>query len=236
MTDNLVATSVDDLKPKMKLTGTVTKVELFGAFVDIGVGAEGLVHISQLKPGRVNNVDDVISEGQEVEVWVRRVDKEAGRIELTMIEPHAVGWEDLEVGQAVKGKVVRLEKYGAFVEIGASRPGLVHVSELAAGYVGSPSDVVTIGEEVEVKIIGLNRKRGRIDLSIKALLDEMPVEEEQEEEPLTAFALAYQRALDAEKDEESLEEIGDIADLSDRQRRQQDELLARTLEQHKDRE
>jgi small subunit ribosomal protein S1 len=236
VTDN-TSISIDDLKPKQKLTGIVKKVELVGAVVDIGVGRDGLVHISQLKEGRVNNVSDVVSEGQEVTVWVRRVDKKSGRIDLTMLEPPDVAWDELQVGQTVKGKVVRLEKFGAFIDVGAERPGLVHVSELADGYVKSPSDVVGVGDEIEAKVIGLSRKKGRIDLSIKALGPTLSVEEAVgEEEPLTAFALAYQRALMEEEQQEAAEDEGSSQVASDRRRRMQDELLERTLEQHKSRE
>jgi ribosomal protein S1 len=233
-----VPTTIQDLKSKQKLTGTVKKIELVGAVVDIGLEQLGLIHISQLAEGRVNNVGDAVAEGQEVTVWVRRVDQEAGRIELTMLEPPDVTWDDLRVGQAVVGKVVRLEKFGAFVDIGAARPGLVHVSELAEGYVKAPSDVVNVGDEVEAKIIGVSRKKNRIDLSIKALSPTVPVEEEDEEdESVTAFALAYQRALMAEESQVVTENAeGAEAETGDRQRRMQDELLERTLEQHKTRE
>lgn len=233
------STSVEDLKPKQKFTGTVKKVELYGALVDIGDGREGLVHISQLKEGRVNNVAEAVSEGDEVTVWVRRTDKDSGRIDLTMIEPPAVSWGDLKEGQTVTGKVVRLEKFGAFVEIGAERPGLVHVSELAEGYVKSPSDVVKVGDEVEARVIGVNRKKGRIDLSLKALQPTMAMiddEEEEEGETLTAFALAYQRAVEQEQGADEAEEEKPVEATDDRKRRQQEDLLARTLEQHRDRD
>lgn len=235
MTDS-TPTSIDDLAPKQKLTGVVNQIELVGALVDIGLEQPGMLHISQLKAGKVNNVSDVVSEGQEVTVWVRRVDKKSGRIDLTMIEPPALSWEEIQVGQSVPGKVVRLEKFGVFVDIGAERPGLVHVSELADGYVRSPSDVVSLGQEVEVRVIGVSRKKGRIDLSMKAISSAVPAgEPEEEEEPLTAFALAYQRAMEEEQQEDEVSEES-LADGDDRKRRQQDELLARTLEQHRGRD
>ncbi|HRE27625.1 MAG TPA: S1 RNA-binding domain-containing protein, partial [Anaerolineales bacterium] len=89
MTDTQTAapSRLEDLKPKMALTGTVKKIELFGAFVDVGVGRDGLVHISALKPERVNNVADVVKEGDTVTVWVKKVDAEQGRLDLTMVQP-----------------------------------------------------------------------------------------------------------------------------------------------------
>lgn len=232
-----IPNTIDELEVKQKLAGTVKKVELGGAIVDVGVGHDGLLHISQLKEGRVKNVAEVVNEGQAVTVWVRRLDKSAGRIDLTMIEPPAVSWGELKVGQTITGTVVRLEKFGAFVDVGAERPGLIHVSELAEGYVKSPSDIVAVGDEIEAKIIGVNRKKGRIDLSVKALMPtplEVAAEQEEDEDVPTAFALAYQRAL--EQEGTPGEDAAGSSEGESGQRRLQDELLARTLDQHRDRE
>ena len=100
----------------------------------------------------------------------------------------------------VKGSVVRLEKFGAFIEIGAERPGLAHISELTHDYVRSPEDAVKVGEEVEAKVIDFNRRKKQIKLSLKAM-QEPPVEETYEDEDaepqetLTAMEIAYRRAL-----------------------------------------
>ena len=127
--------SLDSLKPGMKLEGTVKRTELYGAFVDVGVG----------------NIEDVVKAGDKVDVFVLRVDQENGRIALSLEQPPAMTWDDLREGMVVSGKVVRVENFGAFVDIGAERPGMIHVSELASGYVNSPSDVVKVGQEVEAK-------------------------------------------------------------------------------------
>ena len=100
------------------------------------------------------------------------------RVELTMIKPLDLEWRDIKKGMNVKGQVVRLEKFGAFVEIGAERPGLIHISEMAHGYVRQPSDVVKEGDEVEAQVIDVNRKKKQIKLSLKALQPE-PVKEEE---------------------------------------------------------
>lgn len=131
-------TSIADLKPKTCLQGTVKEVQLYGAVVDIGLEQNGLVHISQLAPSRTNRVADVVRPGQAVTVWVTRVDPKVGRIGLTMVEPAAVAWSEISEGQTVTGKVTRLEQYGAFVDIGAERPGLLHVREMSSGYVKRP--------------------------------------------------------------------------------------------------
>ncbi|HEX8991602.1 MAG TPA: S1 RNA-binding domain-containing protein [Anaerolineales bacterium] len=163
------------LEPKTRLTGKIIKTTLAGALVDVGQEIPGVLHISQLQKDPVNKVEDVVHEGQAVDVWVRKVRKD--RIELTMIQPLAFEWKDLEPDIVVKGKVVRLESYGAFVDIGAERPGMIHISELARGYVKSAGDVVKEGDEVEAKVISVDRKKRQIRLSMKALQPEV-IEEE----------------------------------------------------------
>src|SRR5512142_798755 len=102
------------LEPKTRLTGKIVKTTLAGALVDIGQEIPGVLHISQLQKDAVNKVEDVVHEGQAVVVWVRKVRKD--RIELTMIQPLAYEWKELQPDMVVKGKVVRLETYGAFVD------------------------------------------------------------------------------------------------------------------------
>src|SRR5512143_3557784 len=174
MTTNDI-TSTTTLEPKTKLNGKILKTTLAGALVDVGQTIPGVIHISQLSKDPVNKVEDVVREGQVVEVWVRRVKKD--RIELTMIEPLGLEWREILPDMVVKGKVVRLETYGAFVDIGAERPGLVHVSELTRGYVKTPGEVVKEGDEVEAKVLDVDRRKRQIRLSMKALIPE-PVEEE----------------------------------------------------------
>jgi predicted RNA-binding protein with RPS1 domain len=159
------------LEPKTKLTGRVIKITLAGALVDIGQPLPGVLHISQLSATPINKVEDVVAEGQSIEVWIRRVKKD--RIELTMVEPLMYEWRELQPEMIVKGKVVRLETYGVFVDFGAEKPGLIHVSELARGYVKSPSEVVKEGDEVEVKILDVDRRKHQIRLSRKALQPEI---------------------------------------------------------------
>jgi ribosomal protein S1 len=215
----------------MEVKGVVKRIELAGAFVDIGAERDAMLHISQIQPGDVKNVGDVLSEGQEVTVWVRTVDQSSGRIAVTMFKPIGVEWKDLREGQVYTGHVVRLEKFGAFVDIGAERPGLVHVSEMADGYVSSPGDIVKVGEEIEARVIGVNKKKGKIDLSLKSVvaLEEDVDEEDDTGEQLTAMALAMKRAIDGTPSEEQKAQDKKAAAL-ERRRAQQDELLKRTLE------
>mgnify|MGYP000951961164 CR=1 FL=1 len=174
-----------EIKPKMHFKGKVTKVGLAGAVIDIGIDQHAAIHVSQIQTTDsepVKRVEDILTPGQEIDVWVRRIRDE--RIELTMFEPLELEWREIKKGMVVKGKVVRLEKFGAFVEIGAERPGLIHISEMAHGYVRTPSEVVQEGEEVEAQVIDVNRRKKQIKLSLKALQPEPIVEEKpQFEEP-----------------------------------------------------
>ncbi len=219
-----------DLRPKMRLQGTVSRVEIFGILVDVGVGREGLVHISEFgetKGGQVNNAFQI---GQGVMVWVKQVEKKANRVTLTLQEPLAVEWHELKPGQIHSGKVVRLEKFGAFIDIGAERPGLVHVREITTGRVAHPDEVVTLGEEVEAQVIGVNRKKRQIDLSMRALEQQVVDESEDEAPPATVMELALRAAMEGQFQPER----------STRKKRKnkgsntQEKLLRRTLENRRD--
>lgn len=237
------------LEPKTKLSGKVLKTTLAGALIDVGQSIPGVLHISQISNEAINKVDDVVKEGQSVEVWVRRVKKD--RIELTMIEPLALEWKEIEPEMIVKGKVVRLETYGAFVDIGAERPGMIHVSELAHGYVKTPGEIVKEGDEVEAKVLDVNRKKKQIKLSMKALEPEIeefkPVKKENkrgpkhgskkeaaevipQEEPkepeLTAMQIAWQEALNRADEGKAFKVKKSKASLS----QEQEDLLNRTME------
>ncbi len=165
---------VKTLAVGQEVEGVVKRVTEFGAFIDIGVGRDGLVHVSEMAQGRVSKPSDVVKEGDKVRVWIKELDREKNRISLSMIEPGTTTLRDLEEGSTVRGHVTRLERYGAFVDIGVGRDGMLHVKEMGRGYVEKPEDVVHIGDEIDVQVIGLDRRRGRIDLSIKELLPPAP--------------------------------------------------------------
>ena len=163
---------VKTLHVGQEVQGTIKRVTDFGAFVDIGVGRDGLVHVSEMAPGRVAKASDIVKQGDEVTVWIKELDREKNRISLSMIAPGTLTVRDLEEGEIVTGKVTRLERYGAFVDIGVGRDGMLHVKEMGRGYVEKPEDVVNVGDEIQVQIVGIDRRRGRIDLSMKELLPE----------------------------------------------------------------
>ncbi len=159
-----------EIKLKTHFSGKVVKTSLAGALVDIGTGTPAYLHVSQVvaeQPDQpIKMVGDILKVGHEVEVWVKKV--RDGRVELTMQKPLDLDWKDLKADMVVKGKVVRLEKFGVFVEIGAERPGLIHISELAHGYVKTTADVVKEGDEVEAMILDVNKKKKQIKLSLKS--------------------------------------------------------------------
>lgn len=162
--------TIATLKVGQHLHGTVKNITNFGAFVDIGIPQVGLVHISKLSRRKVEKVSDVVSEGQAVDVWVKKVDRKRGRISLTMIKPVKLRIKDIEEGAKLNGTVTRIESYGAFVDIDSDRDGLVHVSQITHEYIKHPEDALKVGQEVDVQILKVDRKKRQIDLSIKSLL------------------------------------------------------------------
>jgi ribosomal protein S1 len=234
-----------EIKAKERYTGTVLKTTLQGALVDIGSEIPAFIHISQaVKDGdpkkQINSIEEVLEKDQKLDFWVKRVRND--RIELTMKEPLALEWREIKPGMTVKGQVVRLETFGAFVEIGAERPGLIHISELSHSYVRTPGEVVREGDEVEAKVLEVNRRKKQIKLSVKAL-QELPEtlqpqpkgsqqKQQQEEEPkepdLTAMEIAMREAMKkAEKNEEaSQKKSRKNKGLTS----EQEDLLSRTLE------
>lgn len=231
-----------DIKAKERYTGTVLKTTLQGALVNIGVDKPAFIHISQaVKDGdpkaQINSIEEVLKVGDSLDFWVKRVRKD--RIELTMKEPLAMEWREIKPGMTVKGNVVRLETFGAFVEIGAERPGLIHISELSHSYVRTPGEVVREGDEVEAKVLEVNRRKKQIKLSIKAL-QELPeamqahqqasnvVEEETKEPDLTAMEIALRSAMEkAENEEKNAKKKSRKNKDADSE---QEDLLSRTLE------
>ncbi len=226
-----------NLKAKQKFEGHVVRIELYGAFIDFGAEKDGLVHISQISKTRINKVTDVINQGDTVTVWIKEVDAQQGRIGLTMIEPPERTMSDLKPDMIVNGTVTKLAPYGAFVNIGVGRDGLIHISEMAEGHINQPSDVVQEGQEIQVRIVKVNRKKRQIELSLKRL-EEQDIQidvNEDEEEPMTAMELAWRSAMESQGHSLKVEtrhkgrrrRKGDI-------RRQRAAIIARTLNARKD--
>lgn len=210
-----------------RLTGRVTRIELYGAFVDVGAPFEGLIHISRLKRGKIARVQEAVQVGDQVEVWVERFDPASQRLELTMIRPVERKWQDIQPGLTVTGRVTRVEKFGAFVDIGAERAGLVHVSEMDDGYVSDPGQQVKIGDEVEVSVLEVDRGKKQIRLTMK--IQVMPEQNEEPEHFPTAMEVALREALESQ--EKPISASSKKAPAKKRKRSQQEDLLARTLSQ-----
>jgi len=230
-------TSLENLEPKTRFEGTIKQIGLHGAVVDIGLPYEGLLHISQLTPGgEVDAVSEAVEVGDEVTVWVTEVQPEQKRVSLTMVEPPDVTWEELQGGQVYTGTVTRIEQYGAFVDIGADRPGLLHVREMSTGYVEHPSELMSVGDKIEVRVRSIDRQRQRIDLTRQGLEEERAPEpepeeaaEEEEATPQTAMELAMERAR---ADRQQGEGERRRSKKRKRENGEQEEILERTLEQH----
>ncbi len=159
-----------NLKPGERRTGMVSSVVNFGAFVDLG-GMDGLVHVSELSWKHVDHPGAVVKVGDEIEVEVIEVDLDRERISLSLKATQQDPWQEFatshQVGELVYGRVTKLVPFGAFVQVGESIEGLVHISEIASNHIELPEQVVTPGEELWVKIIDLDLDRRRISLSIK---------------------------------------------------------------------
>jgi small subunit ribosomal protein S1 len=232
----------NDLQPGMAIQGKVVRLEKFGAFVDLGAETDGLVHISEMASRRVNKPSDVVSEGDEITVWIKDVDRKQRRISLTMVEPPDVDLRALKPDTLLTGKVVRLESFGAFVDIGAGRDGMIHVTEMGRGYVGSPSEILSVGDEVQVRVLEVDPRRGRISLSMKDLPSDQYQMVDQEEEDLpTAMELALREAMDEqgldfpfERDRDNRRRKKGKRDRDRDRDRIQDEIIARTLRSHGD--
>lgn len=175
-----------------KYQGVVKSFTSYGAFVDIG-GVDGMVHISELAWNRVKHPSDVLTIGQEVEVYVIALDPEKKKISLGYRKAEDNPWNKFistyQVGDVANVKIVKFMPFGAFAEVVPGVDGLIHISQIANRRIGKPEDVLQVGEQVDVKIIGIDEEKKKISLSIRALLepqalpDDEPVMDEDEDVP-----------------------------------------------------
>ena len=152
--------------------GTVKNVTDFGAFIDLG-GADGLLHISEMSWGRVESPKKVFKVGDVVKVFIKDINET--KIALSMKFPEENPWNDaaskFAVGTVVKGTVARMTDFGAFVELAPGVDALLHVSQIAKEHIEKPSDVLSVGQEIEAQIVDFNEEEKKISLSMKALLN-----------------------------------------------------------------
>jgi small subunit ribosomal protein S1 len=152
------------------IEGTVKNITDFGAFIDLG-GVDGLLHISEMSWGRVENPKKVFTVGQTVRVFIKNINET--KIALSRKFPEENPWngaaEKYAIGNVVKGKVARMTDFGAFVELASGVDALLHVSQISKEHIEKPSDVLKVGQEIEAKIVDFNEADKKISLSIKAL-------------------------------------------------------------------
>jgi len=178
-----------DLQPGMELEGRVTSIALYGIFVDIGVGRDGLVHISEMSDTRIETPSDLVQIGDTVKVRIKSIDPEARRISLTMrstggeksdgsrggggrsrakrVEVDKERLASMKVGDVVEGVITGYAPFGAFADIGVGKDGLIHVSELAEGRVEKPEDAVKVGDRLQFKVLEVDPEGTRISLSLR---------------------------------------------------------------------
>lgn len=201
----------DSIEVGATYEGVVKSIMSYGAFVDIG-GVDGMVHVSELGWGKISNPADVVAVGDEVEVTVKEIDREKNRISLTMRKEEDNPWilfrEKYNIGDEFESPVVSLPKFGAFVNIMPGIDGLIHISEMSYDHVEKPSDILAIGDVVNVKLIGVDAERQRISLTMK--FGELSAEAERQREELKqaraeAAAAEQQEETQSEPAEESAE-------------------------------
>jgi ribosomal protein S1 len=210
-----------DLRVGMKVTNArVVALESFGAFVDIDGPKHGLIPFNLMPKGQRPKVGDVLDA-----VWVIEVSEEKRRIGLTMIEPPALPWESIHRGDVFKGTVTRIERKGAFVDIGAEREGLIRSTSFGSGFV-NVSDFVTVGEQVSVRVVKVDPPKKQIDLAMEGIDPEDFVLSSGPDEELSPMAAALQKATRGRRGNWS-----DSAGKPSKKAREQDEIIQRTLQQ-----
>ncbi len=156
-----------------QVMGTVTKITDFGAFVKLEDGIEGLVHVSELDWGHVDHPGDMLEAGEEVAVKVLSVDRDKRRISLSVRELKSDPWrkflEKYSIDQLIEGEITEIKDFGAFLKITDDVDGLIHVSEISEESVATPSDVLSVGEKVETRIIGINEEKKQVRLSMRSV-------------------------------------------------------------------
>ena len=187
--------------------GVVKNVTDFGAFIDIG-GADGLLHISEMSWGRVENPKKTFKVGDKVKTFIKEIS--GTKIALSLKFEDANPWKDAEekyaAGKEVTGKVARMTDFGAFIELEPGVDALLHVSQISKEHIEKPSDILKVGDEVTAKVVDFNSEDKKISLSIKALLAPEPEAEGEEEKEAQEDADVVSVDIDAVIAAESAEE------------------------------
>ncbi len=176
--------------------GVVKSLTSYGAFVDIG-GIDGMVHVSELSWGRIHQPSEVVSVGDEIDVYVISFDREKRKISLGYKDPEGNPWtvftNKYSVGDVAQVKIVKLMEFGAFAEVVPGVDGLIHISQIANRRIGKPGDVLTVGDVVDAKITAIDEEKHKVSLSIRALSEPAPAPAA--EEPVEVEAAPAEDAL-----------------------------------------
>ncbi|MEK7216389.1 MAG: S1 RNA-binding domain-containing protein [Chloroflexota bacterium] len=160
--------------------GMVTSIRPFGVFVDLG-GADGLIHLSELTWGRNQNPEEVVRVGEEVEVFILKVDQETKKIALSLRRARPEAWDSVvdkyQMGQLIRGTITKLTTFGAFAHIDGPVEGLIHISELADRRITHPKEVVKEGDVLTLKVVKIERDRHRLGLSLRQAVEELESQE-----------------------------------------------------------
>jgi small subunit ribosomal protein S1 len=188
---------LESLQKGERRKGTVSSIVNFGAFVDLG-GVDGLVHVSELSWKHVDHPSEVVQVGQEVEVEVLDVDLERERVSLSLKATQEDPWKEFErkysAGEIIDGQVTKLVPFGAFVRVAQGIEGLVHISEISDQHIDSPESVLSVGDQVRVKVIEVEVTRRRISLSMRQVGGALPTPKETEIEEEAAEVPAVEAA------------------------------------------
>ena len=192
-----------------RVEGVVKNVTDFGAFIDLG-GADGLLHISEMSWGRVENPKKVFTVGEKLSVLIKDINGE--KIALSLKFPEENPWlnaaENFAAGNIVTGRIARMTDFGAFVELAAGVDALLHVSQISREHVAKPSDVLSIGQIIQAKVVDFNGEDRKISLSMKAIENQLPPAPEYDEEP---YEEEYPEEASEEYAEEYTEEYAEEA-------------------------
>ncbi|MBQ6372143.1 MAG: bifunctional 4-hydroxy-3-methylbut-2-enyl diphosphate reductase/30S ribosomal protein S1 [Oscillospiraceae bacterium] len=210
----------EEIEVGKRFKGIVKSLTGYGAFVDIG-GVDGMVHVSELSWGRIRQPSEVVSVGDEIEVYVISFDKEKRKISLGYKDPDADPWKifmsSYKVGDVAKVRIVKLMDFGAFAEVVPGVDGLIHISQIANRRIEKPSEVLTVGDEVEAKITAVDEEKQKISLSIRALSEPAPAESaavEESDEDEVVFEISESGETRGEIEDTAEEAAGTVAEIA----------------------
>jgi 4-hydroxy-3-methylbut-2-enyl diphosphate reductase len=197
------------------VTGTVMRFTDYGAFVDIG-GLDGLLHISEISWGKLKHPQEILSIGEKVQVKILAMNTEKGKISLGLKQNQPEPWtiidDKYQVGQVINGKIVQIKDYGAFVELEPGLDGLVHISEIAHKRVTNIADEISVGQDVDAKILEIDKEKKRISLSIKETLEPPIYSEEEADEDEFTDEIEVVEEAETEAKAETNTEIVDVVE------------------------